>query len=119
MRSANSSTKAAGSRNWWAKWLGSKLMPNPSRRPIASSVPIKQCPLLAQVIGLRKRTIDFEVIAPAGQLQPVEPPARGLAGQLLEREVGPLTGEQRDGSRHRLTLTPAPLAVYRGGAYGT
>src|SRR5215211_9228982 len=28
---------AAGSRNWCSKWLGSKLIPNPSRSPIAAS----------------------------------------------------------------------------------
>src|SRR5919112_1835644 len=37
MRSANSSTKAAESRNWCAKWLGSKLIPNPGRLSTASS----------------------------------------------------------------------------------
>src|SRR3954451_22394508 len=47
---------------------------------------------------LRDRAIDVEVVAPARQLQAVETPLRDLGGQLLERNVGPLAGEQRDGS---------------------
>jgi hypothetical protein len=42
-----------------------------------------------------------EVVAPAGDLQPVVAPLAGEPGHLLERQVGPLPGEQRDRSRHQ------------------
>ncbi len=42
----------------------------------------------------------IEVVAPAGDLQPVVPPARGQSAHLFERQVGPLAGEQGDRSGH-------------------
>ena len=41
-----------------------------------------------------------EVIAPAGDLEPVIAPLAGKARDLLERKVGPLAGEQCDRSAH-------------------
>ena len=41
-----------------------------------------------------------EVVAPAGDLQPVVAPAGGQLADLLERQVGPLAGEQGDRSCH-------------------
>ena len=41
-----------------------------------------------------------EVVAPAGDLEPVVAPLGGELGHLLEGQVGPLAGEQRDRSRH-------------------
>ena len=48
-----------------------------------------------------ERLVDLEVVAPAGELETVEAPAAGLRGKILERQVGPLAGEQRDGTGHR------------------
>ena len=59
----------------------------------------------ADVVVLGERPVDLEVVAPAGELEAVEAPAAGLLGQLLERQVGPLAGEEGDGSRHRSDLT--------------
>src|SRR5438105_3529337 len=47
-----------------------------------------------------ERLVDLEVVAPARELEPVETPAAGLPGEILDRQVGPLAGEQRDGSGH-------------------
>src|SRR5262249_6678264 len=44
---------------------------------------------------------DVEVVAPAGDLQAVVAPAGGEPAHLFERQVGPLAGEQGDGSGHR------------------
>ena len=50
-----------------------------------------------------ERLVDLEVVAPAGELEAVEAPAAGLRGEILDRQVGPLAGEQRDGTGHRLS----------------
>ena len=53
------------------------------------------------VVVLGQRTVDLEMVAPAGELEAVEAPAAGLLGQVLQRQVCPLAGEERDRSRHR------------------
>ena len=40
------------------------------------------------------------MVAGAGDLQPVVPPFGGQPGDLFERQVGPLAGEQGQGSSH-------------------
>src|SRR6202008_4154376 len=57
--------------------------------------------LLLHVVVLGERAVHLEVVAPAGDLQPVVPPTGGELAHVLEREVGPLAGEQRDWSTHR------------------
>jgi hypothetical protein len=42
---------------------------------------------------------DIEMITPAGDLEPVVAPAPGKPADLLEGEIGPLSGEQRNRSR--------------------
>ncbi|QUW19174.1 ROK family protein [Agrococcus sp. Marseille-Q4369] len=42
------------------------------------------------------------MVAPAGDLEPVEAPRAREPRDLLERQVGPLAGEQGEGSRHRV-----------------
>ena len=37
--------------------------------------------------------VDLEMVAPAGQLEPVVPEVAGLFAQRFQREIGPLTGE--------------------------
>jgi hypothetical protein len=49
---------------------------------------------------LRERPVDLEVVAPARELEAVVAPGRALRGDVLELEVGPLPGEQRDRSGH-------------------
>ena len=56
------------------------------------------------VAVVREGLVDLEVVAPAGELEPVEAPAAGLRGEILQRQVGPLAGEERDGARHRVLL---------------
>ena len=45
---------------------------------------------------------DVQVVAPAGDLQAVEAPAGREPRDLLEGQVGPLAGEEGDGSSHVL-----------------
>src|SRR6476469_3565838 len=59
----------------------------------------------ADVVVLRERAVDLEVVAPAGELESVEGPAPRLLRELLERQVGPLAGEEGDRSGHRSDLT--------------
>jgi hypothetical protein len=57
-------------------------------------------PLAVDVAVLVERLVDVEVVAPAGDLEPVVAPLGGQPAHLFERQVGPLAGEERDGSRH-------------------
>jgi hypothetical protein len=41
---------------------------------------------------------DVEVVPPGRQLEAVELPLSDLGGQILERQIRPLAGEQRDRS---------------------
>ncbi len=65
-----------------------------------------------------------EVVAPARDLQPVVAPLPREPGHLLERQVGPLAGEQGDGSGHQSMLLDGrasccPLAADRATASST
>ena len=62
----------------------------------------------ADIARIGERLVDFEVVAPAGELEPVEAPAARFLGELFEGQVGPLAGEQRDGPRHRRRYYGAP-----------
>ena len=53
-----------------------------------------------------ERLVDLEVVAPAGDLEPVVAPFGGQPAHLLERQVGPLAGEQRDRS---CIMLPPPV----------
>ena len=57
---------------------------------------------VAVVLG---RLPGVEVVAPAGDLEAVVAPAGGELATLLERQVGPLAGEQRDRSCHRRSFS--------------
>ena len=63
-------------------------------------------PLAVDVRLVGERLVDLEVVAPAGDLQAVVAPLGGEPADLVERKVGPLAGEERDGSRH----CPSPLS---------
>ena len=76
-------------------------------RPDAEPVALEQ---LAPALGVRRvgdRLLDLEVIAPAGQLEPVEAPAGATGRELVDRQIGPLTGEESDGTRHSCLLARA------------
>ena len=60
----------------------------------------EQATLLLDVIVFREGLPHLEVVAPAGELQAVVAHLLGEWGQLLERQVGPLPGEQGDWSCH-------------------
>src|SRR5207247_11395074 len=51
-----------------------------------------------------ERLVDLEVIAPAGELEAVEAPGAALRRKVLDGQVGPLAGEERDGAGHRASL---------------
>ena len=55
------------------------------------------------VVGVLDRGPRVEVVAPAGDLEAVVAPAGCQRGDLLERQIGPLAGEQRDRTRHDVT----------------
>jgi hypothetical protein len=53
------------------------------------------------VIGVRMGFIHLEVIAPAGELDPIVAGVLGELSHLGQRQIGPLAGEQSNGSGHR------------------
>ena len=71
-------------------------------REALEAVAVEDLPARIGIAGVRERLADVEVVAPAGELEPVEAPARGLLGDLLERQVGPLAGEEGDRACHWL-----------------
>jgi hypothetical protein len=60
----------------------------------------EELPLLGAVVVLLQRALDVEVVAPARELEAVVAEGLGLLAELLERQVGPLAGEEADGARH-------------------
>ena len=73
-------------------------------RPAVEAVALEDLAPAGAVGRIGQRLRDVEMIPPAGQLEAIELPLTALGGQLLEREVGPLAGEQRDGSCHPFLL---------------
>jgi hypothetical protein len=66
------------------------------------AVVFQQRPLVVDVFLGIGGGIDIEVVAPAGELDAVVAHFFDERGELLEGQVGPLAGEQGDGSRHRI-----------------
>src|SRR3954447_10471311 len=64
--------------------------------PAAQAVALEQLSVRRAVAVLGQGARHVEVVAPAGQLQAVVAPLAGHAGQLGDREIRPLAGEQRD-----------------------
>ena len=69
-------------------------------RPAPEAVALEQLAPAGGVIGLGHRAVDLEVVAPARELEAVEAERRRLAREVVECQVGPLAGEQRDRSGH-------------------
>ena len=97
-----------------------------AERPAPEPVPLEELPLLAAVGVVRQRAVDLEVVAPAREFEPVEPPAGAGGREIGDRHVRPLAREQRDRSGHclvsliggcRLRVDPGlsrPLGPQRG-----
>ena len=62
-----------------------------AERPAPEPVPLEELPLLAAVGVVRQRAVDLEVVAPAREFEPVEPPA-GRRRPRDRRPAGPPTG---------------------------
>jgi hypothetical protein len=60
-------------------------------------VPLQDLASLLEVAGLLVGELQVEVIARARDLEAVVAPLRGEPGDLLERQVGPLAGEEGHG----------------------
>src|SRR5690606_30129085 len=70
-------------------------------RPDLEVVLLQRLQLARDVGVVGQGLVHLEVVAPAGDLQAVVAPFRGEPADLLDRQVGPLTGEQRDWPGHR------------------
>src|SRR3954451_21828349 len=75
-----------------------------AERPDAETVPLEQLAASADVAAVGDRLADVEMVAPAGELEAVEAPARAAGGEVVDRQVGPLAGEERDGACHAVLL---------------
>ena len=75
-----------------------------AERPALESVLVEDALPVADIGGVGRGLADVHVVAPAGDLQAVVAPGFGLPADLFERQVGPLAGEQGDGSRHDALL---------------
>ncbi|MNV56249.1 hypothetical protein D3C71_1485220 [compost metagenome] len=60
----------------------------------------QQCVLVFDVLGRRQRLLHVEMVAPAGQLQAVVAHAFRQRREFCQWQVGPLAGEEGDGSWH-------------------
>ena len=69
-------------------------------RPAPQAVALEQVAVSLDVTGVGQRPIDLEVVSPARELDAVEAPPSGAGGEVGERQVGPLAGEEGDRSRH-------------------
>ena len=69
-----------------------------AERPDAEAVLLQQAADGLRVAGIGDRPVDLEVVAPAGELEAVVAPARDLRRELRDRQIGPLAGEERDGT---------------------
>ena len=65
-----------------------------AREPVVG----EQLPVARAVGVVLERGFDVEVIAPAGELEPVVAERLRFGGERLEREIGPLAGEEAKGS---------------------
>jgi hypothetical protein len=72
---------------------------------------LEQLAVAAAVVNVAQCSRDIEVVTPACELEPVVAPVGHARRQVLQKEVRPLTGEERDGARHG----DAPSASARPG----
>jgi hypothetical protein len=55
---------------------------------------LQQRSLLCAVIVISQRFVDFEMVTPTGQFNPVITKLAGLSTHFLDAEIGPLTSEE-------------------------
>jgi hypothetical protein len=84
-----------------------------AERPALETVPAKEIAEISSVLILGQNSIDLEVVSPARELETVESPRPALRRQVVERQVRPLAGEQRDSTRHQTHLIAT--STRRGG----
>jgi hypothetical protein len=68
--------------------------------PAAKPIPVEMSAEISGILLFGQRTVDFEVVSPACELETVESPSAALRRQFGELQVGPLAGEQRHSTRH-------------------
>src|SRR5229473_7815116 len=76
-------------------------------RPAVEAVALEDLPTSLDITWVGQGLVDFEVVAPAGELQPVESPGGRLARQRVESQIGPLAGEQSHRTSHPRTSSSA------------
>src|SRR5690606_17108416 len=69
-------------------------------RPALESVLVEQLVPGVDVGGVGEGLVHLEVVAPAGEFEPVVAEVAGESADLLQGQVGPLAGEQREVARH-------------------
>lgn len=72
-------------------------------RPALQPVLVEQLVPPGQVAGVIEGLVDLEVVAPAGEFEPVVAEVTGEPADLLQRQVGPLAGEESEGRGMRGT----------------
>ena len=85
-------------------------------------VALQQIAAAGAIAVFGQRPVDVEMIAPAGQFQAVVAKVGRLAGQVFQRQIGPLAGKQRDRASHaKLPAASARIAAFAphcAGSYG-
>lgn len=61
---------------------------------------LQELPLFLDILLGRSGGFDIEMISPAGEFQAVIAHALGERRKLFEGKIGPLAGEESDGSWH-------------------
>jgi hypothetical protein len=94
-----------------ADGLADEMRPD---REALEPVPPEQLAPAVRVAGLRDRAVDLEVVAPARELEPVEPPSGRLRRELVQGQVRPLAREECHRTSHRLSLGSVARRIPRG-----
>ena len=72
-----------------------------AERPAAEAVPLEQRAPVLHVPGSARAAATSKWSPQQASSRPSKPQPAARAGELGERQVGPLAGEERDGPRHR------------------
>lgn len=65
---------------------------------------LEELPFVLNIIVTAQCLIDVKVVAPAGKLESIEAHFLGFGSKFVNREVGPLAGEECYGSGHDLFI---------------
>ena len=76
------------------------------------TVLVEDVPAALDVVIVGERFIHLEVIAPAGEFQPVVAKTGGFRRQCFERQIRPLPGKKCNRSCHKTLLLFTAKAVY-------